>query len=406
MGSFCGIEKTPGWNWKFLRTVSFLLSNKIFHFSINDPWKTKERILYVSSFLKGESFQFAKEIHSLCEKRWNLSSFSIWKGLWFFQYFVWSHWCTDCVWYIIKSCMSVESKSFQRCASFRSLFNFSQFVFAGDFEAKVAGNPKWKCSLCKIFIQSGFCNKPSCDFAHGNEELRVETPENPRIIRSNYKRVMCNNWASNGHCFHEDTCSFAHGEEELQKFSCSKDVASALKLFRGGPAGMRKRPTTAMSQTGMGGGHMGQPRFTSMNATAADQKLFAEFLEFKKFKEQTEGIKYMPGIGMQQTDARPAVTQFFNSFQAGNSMKRPVMPTVPLDPMVSRGSINVKSVPVGAGYLEGANSAGGLGRRINPRNGNRTTVTEMGNAMFNGVRNDAFVAAGVRRQEMEHAFAY
>ena len=285
-------------------------------------------------------------------------------------------------------------------------------ILSGDFEAKIAENPKWKCVLCKMFFQSGFCNKANCDFAHGNSELRYEAPENPRVLRSNYKRVMCNNWTSNGHCFHEDTCSFAHGEEELQKFSASKDVASALKLVRGGPPGMRKRPTTAMSQTGVLASHVAQPQFAAVNASAADQKLFAEFLEFKKFKEQTESANFMPGIGMpaSQSGARHVVAPFYNNFQSGNAMKRQTMPQVPIvesmDARLNRGSLNLKNISAGTPTnLEGAYSAGGLSRRL-PRNGARSAVavTEMGNAMF---RNDAFVATtGVSGQEMDHVFTY
>ena len=132
----------------------------------------------------------------------------------------------------------------------------------------------------------------NCDFAHGEQELRTEHADNPRVLRSNYKTVMCNNWANAGYCFHEDTCSFAHGDEELQRFTGSKDVASALKLIRGGQNSLRKRPTTAMSQTAAAVG-VALTSPIAVNGTAAtgsaDHKLFAEFLEFKKFKEQTEG---------------------------------------------------------------------------------------------------------------------
>ena len=167
----------------------------------------------------------------------------------------------------------------------------------GDFDAKIQENPKWKCSLCKIFQQNGHCNKVNCDFAHGDSELRTESPENPRILRSNYKTVMCHNWTTHGHCYHEETCTFAHGEEELQKFSGGRDVASALKLIRGGatvnPVMRNKRPGTAgMSQNGGNSGMMAsQPQpmsFQSVPSVSNEQKLFAEFLEFKKFKEQTE----------------------------------------------------------------------------------------------------------------------
>ena len=166
-------------------------------------------------------------------------------------------------------------------------------MLTGDFEAKIQENPKWKCALCKNFAQTGHCNKANCDFAHGEQELRSENIDSPRILRSNYKTVMCNNWVSNGHCFHEDSCTFAHGEEELQKTNGSRDVATTLKMIRGNAAaqGIRKRPTAAMSQSnGVLGGMPYQIGFNAaiaQNDANEQQKLFAEFLEFKKFKEST-----------------------------------------------------------------------------------------------------------------------
>ena len=169
-------------------------------------------------------------------------------------------------------------------------------MILGDFEAKIQENPKWKCSLCKIYAQTGHCNKQNCDFAHGEDELRTETAENPRIIRSNYKTVLCNNYQQSGYCYHEDTCTFAHGDEELQKFSGGRDVASALKIIRGGAVSqsLKKRPSTAGGHSGSGMSSVMQPQPQSMNfqtvqsSVSNEHKLFVEFLEFKKFKEQTE----------------------------------------------------------------------------------------------------------------------
>ena len=85
----------------------------------------------------------------------------------------------------------------------------------GDFEAKISENPKWKCLMCNIYVQTGHCNRVNCDFAHGEQELRNEYPDNTKPMKVNYKTVLCNNFKSRGYCFHEDACNFAHGDQEL-----------------------------------------------------------------------------------------------------------------------------------------------------------------------------------------------
>ena len=86
----------------------------------------------------------------------------------------------------------------------------NQLVFKGDFEAKIAENPKWKCLKCNIYVQTGHCNRVNCDFAHGEEELRNEFPEASKAVKVkvNYKTAICNNFAAQGYCFHEDKYVF------------------------------------------------------------------------------------------------------------------------------------------------------------------------------------------------------
>lgn len=210
----------------------------------------------------------------------------------------------------------------RNCSFAHGRYELRPAGFDGDFDAKILENPRWKCALCKNFSQTGHCSKSNCDFAHGDQELRTEMMDAPRILRTNYKTVMCNNWANNGHCFHEDTCTFAHGEDELAKFSTGKDVASTLKLIRGNPAGLRKRPTASISQTP---GMLPSPPLsvTDARVTTNDKRLFAEFLEFKKFKEQTEGGVYSSD-GMNQRVALSEHQQNKNVMMSSTTGYEPI----------------------------------------------------------------------------------
>ena len=163
--------------------------------------------------------------------------------------------------------------------------------YAGDFEAKIVENPKWKCVQCKIYLQAGHCNRINCDYAHGEDELRHENPDTPKVIKGNYKTVLCNNFMSRGFCFHEDACTFAHGQHELNS---GKDATSALKLIRETNV-IRKRTKGPVGPQGAMAA-MGPLNPFMAAAFPADQKLFAEFLEFKKLKQQTDvaaGEKYI-----------------------------------------------------------------------------------------------------------------
>ncbi len=171
---------------------------------------------------------------------------------------------------VIRSCLTIKTVDLP-----------IMLLFSGDFESKILENPKWKCTLCKIFLQSGHCNRMNCDYAHGEQELRCENPDVPKVIRGNYKTVMCNNWGTKGFCHHENSCTFAHGEHEL---NAGKDAGSALKLIRDVNL-LRKRPKSDVVQSSAG---FGQQMNMFQAPSMADQKLFAEFLEFKKLKQQSE----------------------------------------------------------------------------------------------------------------------
>lgn len=302
----------------------------------------------------------------------------------------------------------------KNCAFAHGRYELRPAGFDGDFDAKIQENPRWKCSLCKNFSQTGRCNKINCDFAHGEQELRSEHADNPRVLRSNYKTVMCNNWANAGYCFHEDTCSFAHGDEELQRFTGSKDVASALKLIRGGQnGGLRKRPTTAMSQTAGAGVGMSTPMAGSMNGSAvngtgnADHKLFAEFLEFKKFKEQTEGSSLASRLGMQQQSQQNGAAVMVNPSTTGydpikvlnSATGRQVAVTELMGSRNQTMANGNASMNGGGGFMR---SNGTSERRLNGRT--RNSTLGMSNGMYNTV--DSFSTFDKPHQEMEHSFAY
>lgn len=169
----------------------------------------------------------------------------------------------------------------KNCSFAHGRYELRPVGFDGDFDAKIAENPKWKCVQCKIFLQAGHCNRINCDYAHGEDELRHENPDVPKQIKGNYKTVMCNKFAR-GFCHHEEACTFAHGQHELNS---GKDATSALKIIRETNV-LRKRTKGANIQNNVP--PMGQMNPFLAAAFPTDQKLFAEFLEFKKMKQQND----------------------------------------------------------------------------------------------------------------------
>jgi butyrate response factor 1 len=203
----------------------------------------------------------------------------------------------------------------RNCQFAHGRFELRPAGFTGDFEAKIKENPKWKCVMCKLFATSGQCPRVNCDYAHGDQELRSEHREEPGSAnfgqpKTNYKTVLCSRYTNEGQCYLGDMCTFAHGEEDLRKNGVPD--LNALKIASRGSVNARKR-TTQLGTTLGGHELQGQPLggiITPLGAMAAaaaagpalqpagiptgfslaDQQLFAEFLEFKKFKEQTEKL--------------------------------------------------------------------------------------------------------------------
>ena len=185
-------------------------------------------------------------------------------------------------------------------------------------------NPNWKCSLCDIYKREGNCSRAECNYAHGEGELRSSRKaEMPDKNSSRYKTAICKDWSNSGVCRNGGMCNFAHGEQELrgnkqgagaasmmslgatELFSEHNRVASQMYAYDGSFPGMskgsdmgmhmqsamqgmamqaRKRPFEPSKQTAVA--EMSLPQTT----VSPDMKMFAEFLEFKKFKQQTEEI--------------------------------------------------------------------------------------------------------------------
>jgi len=88
----------------------------------------------------------------------------------------------------------------------------------------------YKTKLCKTF-SSGVCPAgASCHFAHGSRELRNMFKTGGGYGQSaqqhhgssggwpaaNAKTVLCKNWSEKGSCTYGDSCNFAHGEEQIR----------------------------------------------------------------------------------------------------------------------------------------------------------------------------------------------
>lgn len=74
------------------------------------------------------------------------------------------------------------------------------------------GSSKAKSSLCKNFMEKGFCpyaNK--CQFAHGPQELRINMEHN-----RSYKTKGCHAFTKKGHCCYGSRCNFIHQQSSEQ----------------------------------------------------------------------------------------------------------------------------------------------------------------------------------------------
>ena len=78
--------------------------------------------------------------------------------------------------------------------------------------------------MCKHYNTPQGCSYgDKCQFAHGAQELRLNTSgimsqqnKNKTNNMLNYKIVKCKNWEKDKSCKYGAHCTFAHGEEELR----------------------------------------------------------------------------------------------------------------------------------------------------------------------------------------------
>lgn len=90
---------------------------------------------------------------------------------------------------------------------------------------------KIKTRLCAIYLRNQNCpNKGSCNYAHGESELRVpSTPnENTNKGTGNFKTVLCKNFEEK-ECFSGDNCVFAHSRFELRPRGFKGDFDEKIK---------------------------------------------------------------------------------------------------------------------------------------------------------------------------------
>jgi hypothetical protein len=109
----------------------------------------------------------------------------------------------------------------KNCSFAHGRYELRPAHFAGDFEKKVSENPRWKCMQCNIFVTRGSCIRQDCDFAHGDQELRSMTRDEPSKggASANYKTTLCIHFQKQGFCRMDTSCSFAHGDQELRAFN-------------------------------------------------------------------------------------------------------------------------------------------------------------------------------------------
>ena len=88
--------------------------------------------------------------------------------------------------------------------------------------ANKPNNAKYKTILCKHFNTPQGCSYGGkCQFAHGNNELRINSTQYAPMIKNqnnllNYKIAKCKNWEKDGNCKYGSLCTFAHGDTELR----------------------------------------------------------------------------------------------------------------------------------------------------------------------------------------------
>lgn len=90
---------------------------------------------------------------------------------------------------------------------------------------------KYKASLCKYYETDRGCSLgDSCNYAHGEKELRFGYCEN-------YKTKLCEMYKANGKCDYGEMCMFAHGERELRLIKYKTYLCKNYETARGCDSG-------------------------------------------------------------------------------------------------------------------------------------------------------------------------
>jgi len=118
--------------------------------------------------------------------------------------------------------------------------------------AGLVSSRRYKTKLCHAY-QLGHCPRgDKCDYAHGEEELRVQHDTSD----GKFKTKMCRVWMDScgGYCPFASKCSYAHGAAELRHPAFA---AAAGRAATAGPSPVEARPGYGAS-TGSGAGGAGE----------------------------------------------------------------------------------------------------------------------------------------------------
>ena len=149
----------------------------------------------------------------------------------------------------------------------------------GMSQPKGPSNPRYKTSLCKHFGTPQGCSYgEKCQFAHGNQELRLNNNQMPYIMNAgtpglagsktsnsmlNYKIVKCKNWEKDKTCKYGVHCTFAHGDNDLRTKSDNLYMGTSIPVmipyYDMNSMGMMMPPNVDINQMQqMMAGNMGQ----------------------------------------------------------------------------------------------------------------------------------------------------
>ena len=117
----------------------------------------------------------------------------------------------------------------------------------GISQPKGPSNPRYKTSLCKHYGTPQGCSYgEKCQFAHGNQELRLNNnqmtymipPGTPGLAGNkttnsmlNYKIVKCKNWEKDKTCKYGAHCTFAHGDSDLRTKSDNLYMGTSIPVM-------------------------------------------------------------------------------------------------------------------------------------------------------------------------------